>query len=76
LEEAVAVVGNLWPDLPGKLPGFCVWLQPFETKEMSIINHIALLPLSEDIPLLRYVTHILHSTTYFRSKDIEQDDKT
>jgi hypothetical protein len=51
LEVAVAVVENRWPDLPGSLPGFCVWLQPSETKDISIINHIAFLPFSEDIPL-------------------------
>jgi hypothetical protein len=45
----VAVVGNRWPDQPGNLPGFHVWLQPSEIKEMSIINHIALLPISENI---------------------------
>jgi hypothetical protein len=64
LEVAVAVVGNRWPDLPGNLLGFRAWLQPSETKEMSIINHIALLPFSEDIP------------THFRCKDIEQNDRT
>jgi hypothetical protein len=51
LEVAVAVVENRWPDLLGSLPGFLVWLQPSETKEISIINHIALLPISEGIPL-------------------------
>jgi hypothetical protein len=66
LEVTVAVVGNRWLDLPGNLPGFCAWLQPSETKEISIINHIALLPISEDIPLLRYVIHILHSTNSFQ----------
>jgi hypothetical protein len=65
LEVAVAVVGNRWPDLPGNLLGFHAWLQPSETKEMSIINHIALLPFSEDISLLRYIIHILHSTNLF-----------
>jgi hypothetical protein len=48
LEVAVAVVENRWPDLPGILPGFHAWLQPSETREMSVINHIALLPISED----------------------------
>jgi hypothetical protein len=48
LEVAVAVVENRWPDLPGNLPGFHAWLQPSKTKEISIINHIALLPISED----------------------------
>jgi hypothetical protein len=52
LEVAVAVVENRWPDLPGSLPGFRAWLQPSETKEISIINHIALLPISEAIPLI------------------------
>jgi hypothetical protein len=47
----VAVVENRWPDQPENLPGFRVWLQPSEIKEMSIINHIALLPISEDITL-------------------------
>jgi hypothetical protein len=51
LEVAVAVVENRWPDLPGSLPGFLAWLQPSKTKEISIINHIALLPISEDSPL-------------------------
>jgi hypothetical protein len=41
LEVVVAVVENRWPDLPGSLPRFRVWLQPSETKEISIINHIA-----------------------------------
>jgi hypothetical protein len=45
----VAIVENRWLDQPGNLPGFRMWLQPSETKEMSIINHIALLPISEDI---------------------------
>jgi hypothetical protein len=45
----VAVVENCWPDLPGNLPVFHEWLQPSETKEMSIINHIALLLISEDV---------------------------
>jgi hypothetical protein len=66
LEVAAAVVGNRWPDLPGNLPGFRVWLQPSEIKEMSIINHIALLPFLEDILLLRYVIHVLHSTNLFQ----------
>jgi hypothetical protein len=48
LEVAMAVVENRWPDLPGNLPGFRAWLQSSETKEISIINHIALLPISED----------------------------
>jgi hypothetical protein len=65
LEVAVAVVANRWPDLPGSFPGFLAWLQPSETKEMSIINHIALLPSSEDTPL-RYVVHIFHSTNSFQ----------
>jgi hypothetical protein len=65
LEVVVAVVENRWPDLPGILPGFCVWLQPSETKEISIINHIAFLPISEDTPL-RYAIHILHSTNSFQ----------
>jgi hypothetical protein len=47
----VAVVENHWPDQPGNLPGFHVWLQPSEIKEMSIINHIALFPISEDLLL-------------------------
>jgi hypothetical protein len=51
LEVAVAVVENRWPDLLGSLPGFRAWLQPSETKEISIINHIALLPISEGTPL-------------------------
>jgi hypothetical protein len=33
---------------------------------MNIINHIALLPFSEDISLLRYVIHIFHSTNLFQ----------
>jgi hypothetical protein len=45
----VAVAENRWPDQPGNPPGFHVWLQPSEIKEMSIINHISLLPISEDI---------------------------
>jgi hypothetical protein len=65
LEVAVAVVGNRWPDLPGNLPGSHAWLQPSEIKEISIINDIALLPISEGISLLRYVIHILHSTNLF-----------
>jgi hypothetical protein len=65
LEVAAVVVENRWPDLPENLPGFRAWLQPSETKEMSIINHIALLPFSEDISLLRYIIHILHSTNLF-----------
>jgi hypothetical protein len=47
LGGVVAVVENRWPDQPGNLPVFRVWLQPSEIKEMSIINHIALLPISE-----------------------------
>jgi hypothetical protein len=47
----VAIVENRWPDLPENLPGFRAWLQPSETKEISIINHIALLPISEGTPL-------------------------
>jgi hypothetical protein len=66
LEVEVVVVGNRWPDLLGNLPGFRAWLQPSEIKEMSIINHIALLPFSEDISLLRYVIHIFHSTNLFQ----------
>jgi hypothetical protein len=50
LGVVVVVVGNRWPGLPGNLPGFHAWLQPFETNEMSIINHISLLPFSEGIP--------------------------
>jgi hypothetical protein len=65
LEVAVAVVENRWPDLPGSLPGFRAWLQPSETKEISIINHIALLSILEDTPL-RYVVHIFHSTNSFQ----------
>jgi hypothetical protein len=65
LEVAVAVVENCWPDLPGSLPGFRAWLQPSETKEISIIDHIALLPISED-SLLRYVVQIFHSTNSFQ----------
>jgi hypothetical protein len=65
LEVAVAVVENRWPDLPGSLPRFRAWLQPSETKEISIINHIALLPISEDSPL-RYVVQIFHSTNSFQ----------
>jgi hypothetical protein len=53
LEVVVAVVGNRWRGLPGNLLGFHAWLQPSETKEMSIINHISLLLFSEDIPLLQ-----------------------
>jgi hypothetical protein len=49
--EVVAVFENRWLDQPGNLPGFRVWLQPSEIKEMSIINHIALLPISENITL-------------------------
>jgi hypothetical protein len=63
---AVAVVGNRWADLPGNLSRFRVWFQPSETKEMSIMDHIALLPFSKDISLLRYVIHILHSTNLFQ----------
>jgi hypothetical protein len=66
LEVVVAVVANRWPDLPGSLPRFHAWLQPSETKEISIINRIALLPISEDTPL-RYVIHILHSTNSFQN---------
>jgi hypothetical protein len=51
MEVAVAVVENRWPDLSGSLPGFRAWLQPSETKEISIINHIALLLISEGTPL-------------------------
>jgi hypothetical protein len=49
LEVEMAVVGNRWPDLPGNLPGFRAWLHPSETKEISIINHISLLPFPEGI---------------------------
>jgi hypothetical protein len=52
LAGLVAVVGNCQLGLAGNLPGFHVWLQPSETKEMFIINHMSLLPFSEDIPLL------------------------
>jgi hypothetical protein len=48
LEVAVVVVENRWPDLPGSLPGYHAWLQPSEIKETSIINRMALLPISED----------------------------
>jgi hypothetical protein len=65
LEVVVAVVENRWPDLPGSLPGFRAWLQPSEIKEISIITHIALLPISEDSPL-RYTVHIFHSTNSFQ----------
>jgi hypothetical protein len=51
LEVAVAVVENRWPDLLGSLLGFHAWLQPSETKEISNINHIALLPILEGTPL-------------------------
>jgi hypothetical protein len=64
LEVVVAVVENRWPDLPGSLPGFRTWLQPSETKEISIINHIALLPISEGTP--HKATHILHSIISFQ----------
>jgi hypothetical protein len=33
---------------PETFRGFRVWLQPSEIKEMSIINHITLLPISEN----------------------------
>jgi hypothetical protein len=49
---AVAVVENHWLVLPGSLPGFHAWLQPSEIKETSIINHITLLPISEDTILI------------------------
>jgi hypothetical protein len=45
---AVAVVENHWLVLLGSLPGFLTWLQPSEIKETSIINLMALLPISED----------------------------
>jgi hypothetical protein len=51
-EVAVAVVENHWLVLPGSLPGFHTWLQPSEIKETSIINHITLLPISEDTILI------------------------
>jgi hypothetical protein len=51
VEVVVAVVENRLPDLPGSLPRFRAWLQPSEIKEISIINHIALLPISEGTPL-------------------------
>jgi hypothetical protein len=51
-EVAVAVVENHWLVLPGSLPGFHAWLQPSEIKETSIINHITLLPISEDTILI------------------------
>jgi hypothetical protein len=73
----VAVVGNRWPGLLGNLLGFHAWLQPSETKEISIINHISLLPCSEGIPLLidmQFTCSI--QPTLFRCKDIEQDGIT
>jgi hypothetical protein len=43
---------------------------------MSIINHIALLPISEDI-LIRQTMHTFHSIISFQNhKDSEQDYKT
>jgi hypothetical protein len=73
----VAVVENRWPDLPGNLPGFRAWLPPSETKEMSIINHIALLPISEDTLLDKQCIHSIQSS-HFRiieivSKMIKQE---
>jgi hypothetical protein len=47
-EVAGAAVENHWLVLPGNLPGFHAWLQPSEIKETSVINHIILLPISED----------------------------
>jgi hypothetical protein len=49
---AGAVVENHWLVLPGSLPEFHVWLQPSEIKETSIINHMTLLPISEDTILI------------------------
>jgi hypothetical protein len=69
LEVAVAVVENRWPDLPGSLPGFRAWLQLSETKEISIINHITLLPISEGTPL-KQAMHILHSIISFQKVKI------
>jgi hypothetical protein len=68
----VVVVENRWPDQPGNLPGFHVWLQPSEIKEMSIINHITLLPIPEDINK----AYIPFNHLISEFKDSEQDDKT
>jgi hypothetical protein len=67
----VAVVGNRWTDQPGNLPGFRVWLQPSEIQEMSIINHITLLPILEDINN----AYIPFNHLISEFKDSEQDDK-
>jgi hypothetical protein len=47
-EVVVAVDENHWPVQLGSIPGFHAWLQPSEIKETSIINHMTLLPISED----------------------------
>jgi hypothetical protein len=47
-EVVGAVVENHWLVLPGSLPGFHAWLQPSEIKETSVINHMTLLPISEN----------------------------
>jgi hypothetical protein len=66
----VVVVENHWFALPGNLPGFHVWLQPSETKEISIINHIALLPISKDT-ILKQIAYVFHSILSLQNIKIE-----
>jgi hypothetical protein len=56
---AGAVVEDHWLVLPENLPGSHAWLQPSKIKEMSIINLITLLPISENAIFMK-IMHIIH----------------
>jgi hypothetical protein len=57
---AGAAVENHWLVLPGSLPGFHAWLPPSEIEETSVINHMTLLPITENATFV-YTMHTSHS---------------
>jgi hypothetical protein len=67
---AVAVVENHWLVLPGNLPGFHAWLPASEIKEMSVINHITLLPILEETLFIQTM-HSFHSIISFQNLKIK-----
>jgi hypothetical protein len=62
-EVVEASVENHWPDLPGNLPGFHVWLPPSEIKETSVNICIISLLISENTssPYIIYTFHSILS---------------
>jgi hypothetical protein len=67
---AGAAVENHWLVLPESLPGFHAWLPPSEIKETSVINHMTLLPISENATFV-YTMHTFHSIISFQNIKIK-----